>query len=164
MHMEFKTPTSDLTIIPDRDRLLMSDALKGRVPELEDALDTSLDDEHAVAGIDAAVREVVTLVVERYGDNDAPEHLIGPLVAIECDPTGRARLSLRVPLEEALTAVHDAMDTSEGRLYAGAQVHRDEEADVIRVGPSADVRRRPAGVAISEITLAGTCTLTVTLS
>lgn len=147
----------------------MSEALRGRIPELEDAHDPMLVEEPADPGIDAAVRDVVTLVVERYtetpfGDEDAPSHLIGPLVAIECDPSGHARLSLRVPLEDAITAVQDVMDTSGGRLYAGAQVHRDEDADVIRVGPAATTRKRPSNVSISEITLAGTCTLTITLS
>lgn len=162
--MEFAIPTNDLTIAPDRGKILMSDALKGRVPVLEDTFDPRVDGEHADPGIDAAVREVVTLVVERHcRDDDTPEHLIGPLVAIECDPTGCVRLSLRVSLEEALTAVHDASNAY-GHLYAGAQVHRDEEDEVIRVGPPAEVRKRPGTVGITDITLAGTCTLTVTLS
>lgn len=143
----------------------MSAALKGRVPALEDTFNPGVDGDHVDPGIDAAVRDVVTLVVERHGrDDDAPAHLIGPLVAIDCDSTGRVRLSLRVSLEEALTVVDDASDESYGHLYAGAQVHRDEGDDVIRIGPSTEVRKRPSAVGITDITLAGTCTLTVTLS
>ena len=166
--MEFSTPRTGLTIEADRTKLLMSEALRGRVPGLEDLAlnDSEITGDSAVVHDQLKISDVddafapVTLVIERSGKGSSPEHLIGTLVsAIKDVENKELTIAVRLPLEEAWIALSDAAsDNSLESRYDAVQAHRGENDPVIRIetGPL-----NLASVQIADVTSANTCTLTL---
>src|SRR4051812_2669506 len=119
---KISTPAiAELTIAPDRDRLLMSKELLGRVPALEDApIPTGPEDE----AVSALVEQTVMLVLERYTDDPhsmdrmaVPCHIVGSLRSIETVPNV-VTVSMRVDLADALLVLDDVVKSAV-QNYAG---------------------------------------------
>lgn len=166
--MDFDIPTSDLTIAPDRNRMLMSEALRGRVPALEaDEHEPDTDDtptDQAAFDEATAMLGAGTLVVERTNEKGEACHLIGSLILIRHERDTRvgettSAFGIRLPLDEAWTALEDSAGVS-NRRYGGVQAHRGEHDPVLHLmsGPLVLV-----GVDVTDVTLVGTCTLTLRL-
>jgi len=144
-----------LTIEPNREVLLMSRELQGRV--------LGLDEEHVEPEEQGTMEEVedsspMVAVSRASGDPAVDATVVGKLLRIMCQP-GQLVVELRTACDQALGVVMDAVGAT-GRSYGVTTVcQADPGSPALRLAAGT-----PSQVEVSSVTSAGICTLTLTFA
>lgn len=147
--------SSGLTIAPNRDVLLMSRELRGRVAELDSA-DALEEDTDCVKPAEQLMDESPMVVVQRSSALEKEDAIIGSLQRVT---RGRrhVQLMLRTTCDQALS-VFDDMSGRSGRVYGSTEVSTSSDVSV-RVAAGA-----PLHAEVRSLTPAGVCTLVLTFT
>ncbi len=151
-----ETAGSDLTIAPNRDVLLMSRELRGRIAELSDEPSDQLEDALQGSALEPDSDESPMVVVQRTTVQGKEDAVIGTLLSLT---RGRRHMQvrLRTTCDQALGVLDDMAGRS-GRVYGAAEVRASNDLNV-EIAAS-----MPLHVEVRSLTPAGVCTLVLTFA